>query len=80
MLSHFTLVALEQGRTAAHLLGQEATKRAELLLCADDILAGLRTIEGEDEHLVDERLPPLREASPSGLCCGTRRPRTPTPA
>ena len=58
MLSHFTLVALQQGRPAAHLLGQEATKRAELLLCADDILAGLRTVEGEDEdeHLVDERL------------------------
>jgi hypothetical protein len=56
MLSHFTLVALQQGRPAAHLLSQEATKRAELLLCADDILAGLRTTDGEDEHLVDERL------------------------
>lgn len=56
VLSHVTLVALEQGRPAAHLLGQEATKRAELLLCADDILAGLQTTDGEDEHLVDERL------------------------
>lgn len=61
MLSHFTLVALQQGRPAAHLLAQEATKRAELLLCADDILAGLRTTDGEDEHIVDERLAAFAE-------------------
>ncbi len=56
MLSHFTLVALQQGRPAAHLLGQEATRRAELLLCTDAILTGLRTTDGEDEHLLHQRM------------------------
>jgi hypothetical protein len=56
LLCHFTSVALEQDRPAAQVLTQEASRRAELLLCADDVRWRLQPENAEDEHVVAERL------------------------
>jgi hypothetical protein len=56
LLCHFTSVALEQDRPAAQVLTQEASRRAELLLCADDVRWRLQPEDAEDEHVVAEAL------------------------
>jgi hypothetical protein len=53
MLCHFAGVALEEDRPAAQVLTQAASRRAELLLCADDVIARLQREDAEEEHVVE---------------------------
>jgi hypothetical protein len=55
-LCSFAEVALEEGRPAAQVLVQEVSRRAELLLCADDVRWRLQPEDAEDEHVVAEAL------------------------
>ncbi len=56
MLCCFAGEALEQDRPAAQVLTQEASRRAELLLCADDVMWRLQPEDAEDGHVVAEAL------------------------
>lgn len=56
MLCRFASVALEQDRPAAQVLTQEASRRAELLFCADDVIGRLQPEDAEDQHVVAEAL------------------------
>jgi hypothetical protein len=56
LLCHFADVALEQDRPAAQVLVQEASRRAELLLCADDVMWRLQPEDAEDQHVAAEAL------------------------
>src|SRR6266542_3471014 len=64
MLCCFAGEALEQDRPAAQVLTQEASRRAELLLCADDVMWRLQPEDAEDgfgnlidhDHAIRQRL------------------------